>query len=157
MSEYFNILFSCVVFVWSQFIVSCFTSLSLLSSSLMIGYWIYYFNWCLFVCFYQWNIFLWYISIECKYLKWKNHTDRFILNEMIIWFPHILSSQSLNIWISYFHVLHLFKYNLLHIFSYPYISFYLLLWSIIGFIVSIDVYCLFLSMEYISMIYFYRG
>ena len=56
----------------------------------------------MFVCFYQWNIFLWYISIGGKYLKWKNHIDPFILNKIIIGSSHILSFLSLNISISFF-------------------------------------------------------
>ena len=56
----------------------------------------------MFVFIYRWNIFLWHISIVCKYLKWKNHIDPFIRNEMIIGSPHIISSQSLHfdVWLS---------------------------------------------------------
>ena len=148
---HFDILLSCDAFFWCQFIVCCFISLYHPSTSLMIDHWTFCFNWCVFVCSYQWNIFLWYISIVCKYLKWKNHIYPFILNEMIIGFPHILSSQSLNIWISSFYVLYLFDLNLLYIVSYPYISFPLLWWSIIGFIVSFNVHLF----VFIDGIYFY--
>ena len=120
-SKYIDIWLSCVTFVWSQFTVSCFIFLSLFSSPFMIDHWIHCFNWCLFVCLYQWNIFLRYIFTGCKYLKWKNHIDRIILNEMIIGCPHILSSQSLNISISYIHMLYLFDLNLLCIVSYPFL------------------------------------
>ena len=106
----------------------------------------------MFVCFYWWNIFLWYISIGCKYLNWKNHIALFILNDMIIGSSHILSSQSLNISVSYFHALHFFVLNSLYVILYPYISLPLLWWSIIGPFVSIDV-CLYLLMEYVFMTY----
>ena len=134
-SEYFDILFSCVAFLWWSIIDLLFQLT--------------------FVCFnWRWNIFLWYISIVGKYLKWKNRIDPVILNKMIIGSPHILSSPSLNISISYFHLLHFFNVNSLYVVSYPCIFLPLLLWSIIGPFVSIDV-CLYLLMKYISMIYFY--
>ena len=154
-----SIFFLFVTFYWSQFIVYCFIFLSLLSSSFMIDHWIHCFNWCLFVCLYRWNIFLWYISIVGKYLEWKNHIDPqyivsypylsshlmfqfmfvslyrwniflwyiFIASKYlkwknhIIWFYYILSSQYLNISISYFNVMYLFDLNSLYIVSYPYL------------------------------------
>ena len=109
----------------------------------------------IYVCVYWWNMFLWHIAAGSKYLEWKNHIDPFIRNDMIIGSPHILSSPYLYISISYFHVLRFFALNSLYVVSYPCIFIPLLWWSIIGHFVSIDV-CLFLSMEYISMIYFYR-
>ena len=113
----------------------------------------------MFVCIYWWNMFLWHIAAGSKYLQRKNHIKSFIFNDMIIGFFYVLSAQSLNIWITYFHVLHCILYIVLqlidlywlYIVSHPYLFFNLLWWSIIGPFVSIDVY-LFISMKYISMI-----
>ena len=97
----------------------------------------------MFVCIYWWTIFLWYISIACKYLKWKNHIDPFILNEMIIGSPHILSSLSLYISISYLHALHCFNVNSLYVVSYPFFSLPLLWWSIIDLLFQFMFVCIY--------------
>ena len=117
-SEYFNIMWcisSCDAFLPNLIFMWCISSISIfhcLLFHILVSSLIFFYDRSLdllfqlmFVCIYRWNIFLWYISIVGKYLKWKNHIDPFILNEMIIGSPHILSSPSLYISISYFHLL----------------------------------------------------